>query len=95
MSMADSKNGYASNVATAFRIPLSAAGRILFVLIQKGFKKIKFAVMHINERLSWVGLKLALARKRSDSKPTVKRRVHLPDSDDPDLTSQMKIHRYD
>ena len=54
------------------RMLLSAAGRILFVLIQKGFKKIKFAVMHINERLSWVGLKLAFARKRSDSKPTVK-----------------------
>ena len=54
------------------RMPLSAAGRILFVLIQKGFKKIKFAAMHINERLSWGGLKLAFARKRSDSKPTVK-----------------------
>ena len=31
-------------------IPLSAAGRILFVLIQKGFKKIKYAVMQTNER---------------------------------------------
>ena len=53
-------------------MPLCAAGRILFVLIQKGFKKIKFAVMHINERLNQVGLKLAFARKRSDSKPTIK-----------------------
>ena len=34
--------------------------------------KIKFAAMHINERLNQVGLKLAFARKRSDSKPTVK-----------------------
>ena len=51
---------------------LSAAGRLLFCLIKKVVKKIKFAVMHINERLSWVGLKLAFARKRSDSKPTVK-----------------------
>ena len=44
-------------------MPLCAAGRILFVLIQKGFKKIKFAVMHINERLNQVGLKLAFAEQ--------------------------------
>ena len=50
-------------------MPLSAARRILFVLIQKGFKKIKFAVMQNNERLNQVGLKLAFARKRSNSKP--------------------------
>ena len=49
---------------------LSAAWRLLFCLIKKVVKKIKFAVMHINERLSWVGLKLAFARKRSNNKPT-------------------------
>ena len=54
---------------TFLDIPLSAAGRILFVLIQKGFKKIKFAVMQNNERLTQVGLELAFARKRSNSKP--------------------------
>ena len=41
--------GY-SNGLFLLNIPLSAAGRILFVLIQKGFKKIKFAVMQTNER---------------------------------------------
>ena len=51
---------------------LSAARRLLFCFIKKVVKKIKFAAMHINERLNQVGLKLAFARKRSDSKPTVK-----------------------
>ena len=38
---------------------------------QRGFRSTRapLAVMHINERLSWVGLKLAFARKRSNSKP--------------------------
>ena len=52
------------------RMLLSAARRLLFCLIKKVVKKIKFAAMHINERLNQVGLKLAFARKRSDSKPT-------------------------
>ena len=54
------------------RMLLSAARRLLFCLIKKVVKKIKFAVMHINERLNQVGLKLTFARKRSDSKPTIK-----------------------
>ena len=49
--------------------PLSAAGRLLFCLIKKVVKKIKFAVMQNNERLYLVGLKLAFARKRSNNKP--------------------------
>ena len=38
---------------------LSAARRLLFCLIKKVVKKIKFAVMQCNERLGRVGLKLA------------------------------------
>ena len=62
-------------------MPLSAAGLILFVLIQKGFKKIKFAVMQNNERLNQVGLKLAFAEQTLKQQTSLKKSVHLPDSD--------------
>ena len=70
-------------VVPLFGVSLSAAGRLLFCLIKKVVKKIKLAVTQANERLDWVGLKLAFAGKRSNSKPTVETpHVHLRYSDE-------------
>ena len=64
-------------------ISLSAAWRLLFCLIKKVVKKIKIAVTHNNERLGWVGLKLALASPalKQQTDPN-KDSVHLRYSDD-------------
>ena len=65
------------------RMLLSAARRLLFCLIKKVVKKIKFAAMHINERLNQVGLKLAFAMQTLKQQTSLKKKsVHLPDSDD-------------
>ena len=57
-------------IEALFHISLSAAGRLLFCLIKKVVKKIKFAVTQTNERLGQVGLKVAFVGKHSDNKPT-------------------------